>query len=229
MSLDWETLGLRVRVPSGVPLALLLRHAERPPLPAHDPGNHVALTEAGREASRRLGQALGHQLLGLSTSPVLRCQETASALREGAGAGCDVVPDRMLGDPGVFVVDPEEAWRSWVGRGPGAVARALMTGEAVPPGFAEPAQASQRLAAHLCERLPASPGIHLFVSHDTLLGPFIAQGLGRPLAAEEWPGFLHGALLWKEGTRLLLAYREWIQELPLPRRTGGLLSYSLRQ
>lgn len=209
MSLDWEALGLRVRVPSGMPLALLLRHAERPPLPAHAPGNEVALTEAGREASRRLGESLGAQLRALSTSPVLRCQETALALREGSGASCEVVPDRMLGDPGVFVSHPQEAWRSWVGWGSSAIARALMAGAAVPPGFAEPTQAARRLAEHLCAHLPAAPGVHVFVSHDTLLGPFIARVLGRVLEAGDWPGFLHGALLWKDGTRQLLAYRHW--------------------
>jgi len=209
MNMDWEPLGLRVGVPSGVPLALLLRHAERPPLPPHEPGNDVALTEEGREACRRLGQALGDQLRGLNTSPVLRCLETAEALRTGAGASCEVVHDRMLGDPGAFVVDPQQAWTSWLGWGANGVARALMTGEKVPPGFADPGQATRALAAHLASHLPSTPGVHVFVTHDTLLGPFVARGLGRVLGAETWPGFLHGALLWKEGAQLLLAYREW--------------------
>jgi len=209
MSMDWEPLGLRVRVPSGVPLALLLRHAERPPLPTHEPGTEVALTAAGREACQRLGQALGHQLLGLNTSPVPRCLETAEMLRAGAGASCPVVQDRMLGDPGVFVVDPKQAWTSWLGSGADAIARALMTGQAVPPGFAEAGQATRALAAHLSGHLPAAPGVHVFVTHDTLLGPFVAQGLGRVLNAALWPGFLHGALLWRDGEQLVLAYREW--------------------
>jgi hypothetical protein len=84
-----------------------------------------------------------------------------------------------------------------------------MTGKAVPPGFAEPGQATRRLAAHLGKHLPSIPGVHVFVTHDTVLGPFVAQGLGRVLEAEAWPGFLHGALLWREGERLVLAYREW--------------------
>jgi broad specificity phosphatase PhoE len=209
MSMDWEMLGLRVPIPSGVPLALLLRHAERPPLPTHEPGNEVALTVAGQEASRRLGQGLGKLLLGLNTSPVLRCQETALALREGAGAQCDVVQDSLLGDPGVFVVDPRQAWSSWMEWGPNNIARALMTGGAVPPGFADPGQATRRLAAHLCEHLPGTPGVHVFVTHDTLLGPFIAQAFGRVLDAQTWPGFLHGALLWRDGERQVLAYRDW--------------------
>ncbi len=209
MSMDWEPLGLRVRVPSEVPMALLLRHAERPPLPTHEPGNEVALTAAGQEACRRLGQALGNQLHGLSTSPVLRCLETAEALRASAGASCEVVQDRMLGDPGVFVTDPKQAWTSWQGLGANTIARALMTGQAVPPGFAEPGQATRALAAHLSKHLPGTPGVHIFVTHDTLLGPFVAQGLGRILETEAWPGFLHGALLWRDGARLMLAYREW--------------------
>ncbi|HEX8704653.1 MAG TPA: histidine phosphatase family protein [Myxococcaceae bacterium] len=209
MSMDWESLGLRVRVPSGVPLTLLLRHAERPPLPTHEPGNDVALTEAGRAACRRLGQALGDQLRGLNTSPVLRCVETAEALRAGAGTGCEVVQDRMLGDPGVFVVDPKQAWTSWLGWGANGIARALMTGEKVPPGFAEPGQATRALAEHLSKHLPDTAGVHVFVTHDTLLGPFVARGLGRVLEAKTWPGFLHGALLWRDGARLVLAYREW--------------------
>jgi broad specificity phosphatase PhoE len=217
MSMDWEPLSLRVRIPARIPLALLLRHAERPALPTDAPGNDVALTLAGHEAARRLGQALGDKLLGLYTSPVLRCHETAEALRSGAGARCDVVHDQMLGDPGVFVVDPQQAWSSWVGLGAGAIARSLMTGEAVPPGFAEPGHAARRLAEHLSKHLPAIPGVHVFVTHDTVLGPFIAQGLGRVLDGAAWPSFLHGALLWKDGTDLVLAYREWMRVIPSSR------------
>lgn len=212
--MDWEPLSLRVQIPTGMPLALLLRHAERPPLPTDGPGNEVALTEAGHGAARRLGQALGNKLLGLYTSPVLRCHETAEALRAGAGANCDVVQDRMLGDPGVFVVDPRQAWRSWGGLGPGTIARSLMTGNAVPPGFAEPGHAARRLAEHLSNHLPVTPGVHVFVTHDTVLGPFIAQGLGRVLDGATWPSFLHGALLWKDGKNLVLAYREWMRVIP---------------
>ena len=213
MSMEWEALGLRVRVPSGVPLALLLRHAERHPLPHQAPGNDVSLTAAGREAARRLGRNLGTHLLKLHTSPVLRCVQTAKALRHGAGADCRVVKDRMLGDPGVFVEQPEQAWRSWLAQGFNGIAQALMTGERVPVGFAEPRKAARRLAAHLFEHLSEEPGVHVFISHDILLAPFVAQALGRVLEDEAWPDFLHGALLWKDGGRRVLAYKEWTRVL----------------
>jgi hypothetical protein len=84
-----------------------------------------------------------------------------------------------------------------------------MTGRDVPPGFADPAQSARKLAAHVCHHLPDTPGMHVFVTHDTVLGPFIAQAFGQVLTAKTWPGFLHGALLWKDGERQVLAYREW--------------------
>jgi broad specificity phosphatase PhoE len=213
MSLEWETLGLRVRIPSGVPLALLLRHAERHPLPSHAPGNDVSLTEAGHEAARRLGSALGPRLLRLHTSPVPRCVQTAEALRRGAGVDCPMVEDRMLGDPGVFVEQPRQAWTSWLERGLHGIAEALMTGARVPAGFAEPRSAARRLATHLSEHLSEVPGVHVFVSHDILMIPFVAQALGRVLEDEAWPDFLHGALLWRDGGRWVLAYREWTRVL----------------
>lgn len=193
-------------IPLDRPVALLLRHAERPDFPPHTPGNDVSLTPAGRHAARTLGEALGARLIGLSTSPVRRCVETADAIREGAGFADAPRFDRMLGDPGAFVEDAELAWSTWLRWGHQAIVAALMAGSRIPPGFADPASAARNLARHvagsLCDR---PPGVFALVTHDVVLAALVARTLGSPLGEESWPGFLHGAWLWAEpeGLRLI--------------------------
>ena len=66
---------------------LLLRHAERPPIPPGTFGNDLEITPAGRREAEALGRALaqGEPVAGVYSSPVLRCVQTAEAMAAGAG------------------------------------------------------------------------------------------------------------------------------------------------
>jgi hypothetical protein len=72
-------------LPGDRPVALVLRHAERPPIVHGHVGAELALTVDGRAASRRLGVELGNRLRSSRTSPMRRCRETAQLICEGAG------------------------------------------------------------------------------------------------------------------------------------------------
>lgn len=190
---------LELPIPLDRPVALLLRHAERPDFPPHTPGDDVPLTPAGQRAARTLGVALGARLIGLSTSPVRRCVETADAIRAGAGFADAPRLDRMLGDPGAFVEDPELAWSTWQRWGHQAVVAALMGGNRIPPGFADPASAARDLARHVASSLrDRPPGIFALVTHDIVLAALVARTLGSPLDHGSWPRFLQGTWLWVE-------------------------------
>jgi broad specificity phosphatase PhoE len=214
MSLLLPAANLSVPVPLDRPVALLLRHAERPALPEKAPGDEVPITEAGRQRSRTLGAELAAHLRGLSTSPIRRCVETAEALLHGAGASLEIRRDRMLGDPGAFVVDARLAWETWLQVGTEAVFQALLHGEHVLPGFAVPARAARQLAHHVVQALVGrEPGLHLFVSHDVVIGPLVARLLRLVPGDAAMPAFLGGAALWAEGERLVLAYRGMVAEV----------------
>jgi len=191
---------LPVRTPTDRPVALLLRHAERPAITPGEHGTDLALTDHGRRTAELLGATLGPRILSLSTSPVRRCRETAEAIRRGAKLNLDITPDRLLGDPGVFVSDPDLAWTHWQTLGHEAVVEHLAHADQPLPGLAHAADAAHQLAQHLLHALHTSPpglhGLHIFVTHDAILYPTVSRIMHATY--HPWPVFLEAAALWQE-------------------------------
>lgn len=197
-------------VPSDIspvqPVVVLLRHAARPPLPVGDPGSEVAITTDGAADAEAIGRHLGPSLASIRTSPLRRCLETAEAIRRGSTQEVPIIDDRHLGDPGVFIADPDLAWRAWRHRGHDAVLNHLAAGAPPLPGFTDPLEATLTLVDHLLTHA-RGPGLHIAVTHDALLIPLIVTLRGHPLSPPEWPGFLEAAALWRSGPSLHLHYR----------------------
>jgi broad specificity phosphatase PhoE len=188
-----------VPLPTDRPVAILVRHAERPPLPRDLSGHDVSITDQGQRAARRFGDALGARVASITTSPVRRCRETAIAIAAGVAVN-NLEPrlDRLLGDPGAFVVDGERAWENWLRLGNAAVIEHVVTSDEPLPGMAAPREAARRLLRLLHERLGEGTGIHIFVTHDIVLAPFVSRALA--LSHVLWPDFLAAAVLWRDDT-----------------------------
>jgi hypothetical protein len=52
------------------------------------------------------------------------------------------------------------------------------------------------------------PGIHIFVTHDSLVTATAARLLGELLGTDAWPWYLEGAFFWREDGQLTTAYRD---------------------
>ena len=194
--------------PADAPVAVLLRHSVRGALPRGDAGNAVPLTRGGVRLARRLGAVLADRLHTLHTSPLPRCVQTAEALRSGAEVDVPIVSDRLLGDPGVYVVDARRAWSNWEALGHEAVVQSLMTGSEPLPGVADPDPAARRLVRHMLATAGDHPGLHLFITHDFVITVTVARLLGERLGQEDWPRYLEGAFFWRAGGCISTAYRD---------------------
>lgn len=189
-------------VPRSCPVALVVRHAERPAIPDGEWGHDLSLTRRGYEEALGLGTKLSGSVRSIRTSPVRRCVETAAAIREGSSYGEAAKPDTMLGDPGAFVVAPDLAGATLRQLGLPRVLRALANGDA-PPGFADPTLAAHALATHVLDcAAGAGDGIHIFVTHDAVLAPFVARLTGVVSVLQAWPDYLDGAALWRDRARI---------------------------
>ncbi len=81
-----RTLTLLDRVPAGLPVALVLRHAEREEITSGTFGNDVSLTRRGSDSAHRLGIGLSSLMMSVvKSSPLPRCMQTADAIIAGAG------------------------------------------------------------------------------------------------------------------------------------------------
>lgn len=200
-----------VLLPADRAVALLIRHAERPSIPAGELGNELGLTVAGRATAMQLGAKLGSRLRSVATSPVRRCCETAEQLVKGAAVSVDIQDDPLLGAPGVFVADAEIAWPNWERLGVRGVIEHVATSDELLQGMHDPADAAQRLARAFLDRIDhgESHGVHVLVTHDSVLAPFVSRMLG--LRSVLWPAWLQGAAVWRDSSRMHLEYegRVW--------------------
>ncbi len=93
-------------IAGGTRVGLFVRHSRRHPIDHADPnwGNDVLLTERGIADAEALGQVLGGaSRLGLWSSPVARCRQTAEAIARGAGRESVRVEEHgHLGHPGIY-------------------------------------------------------------------------------------------------------------------------------
>lgn len=195
------------RIPRDRPVVLLLRHSVRGPLPPAQAGYDTPITADGRRIALELGELLRGRLRTLHTSPLARCVQTAECLGAGAGSNLPIVPDRLLGDPGVFVIDGRRAWTHWEGLGHEGVMEHLVTQTEALSGMARPDEAARFLVNHMLAVADGKPGVHVFVTHDALVTAAAARLLGRRISKEEWPWFLEGAFFWSTDDGVQAAYR----------------------
>lgn len=192
-------------VPADRPVMLLLRHSARGSLPVGEAGNDVPITEAGKRNAEEFGRRLGAQIRSLHSSPVPRCIQTANALREGANTKLDITVSRLLGDPGVYVLDGDLAWSNWEKLGHEEVMRHLVSEDDPLPGMAQPDEAARLLLCHMLTSAGDSCGFHLFVTHDSIITATVSRLQGLPHDPSDWPCFLEGVLFWqiKEGVHIV--------------------------
>lgn len=181
------------------PRCVLLRHAERPPLQPGEPGTELELTENGKKAAVAYGQTL-KDLVSIRTSPLARCRQTAECIRNGAQANTPIVEDTMLGDPGAYIADPEQAWQNWLQYGQEGVLRHLAQGRTL-PGFHDLQAATDRLISHLLDGA-RGPGTHLAVTHDSVMIALLAVAHGKSLEVADYPGYLESVLLARVGGKV---------------------------
>ena len=221
---DWRIPPFMTRylaeTPVDAPVAVLLRHSVRGPLPRGDAGNAVPLTGDGVRLARRLGTVLGGRLRTLHASPLPRCVQTAGALRSGAEVDVPIVSDRLLGDPGVYVGDAHRAWSNWEALGHEAVVQSLVSGRPALPGMGNPDSAARLLVRHMLAVAGDRPGLHLFITHDFVITVTVARLLGEPFGREDWPWYLEGAFFRQAGGFISAAYRGRFKRQRLEGRAG---------
>lgn len=196
-------------VPSDRAVAVLLRHSVRGDLPPDESGDWVPITSTGRELACEFGALLQGRLRSLHSSPVLRCMQTAETIRDGASTCMPVMADRCLGDPSAFVLDGKLAWSNWERLGHEGVMSHLVTEDEALPGMAKPEAAARFLVHHMLAATQGEPGIHVFVTHDSMITATVARIINQALGPNMWPWYLEGAFFWQDTAGTNVAYREY--------------------
>lgn len=183
----------------GGPVAAVIRHAEREPIPEIGRSHEAMLTAAGARSARDTGSRLpAGRAIVLWHSPVKRCADTARELAAGfsaAGGQASVAgPDMVLGAP--YIRDLRATYELLGTLGDPFV-RAWFAG-AVPAAVIEPlAVATRRLVGAVAARLrDAAPGALLvLVTHDWNVMLLREGVLGVRFEDAGWPDYLDGPAL----------------------------------
>ncbi len=76
--------------------------------------------------------------------------------------------------------------------------------------MADPAQAAHLLVQHMLCTAGTSPGIHVFVTHDSLITATAARMVGARLGPEDWPWYLEAAFFSQDDDGISAAYRSHV-------------------
>lgn len=170
---------------------ILLRHAERPDIPNDEIGNEVGLTKQGIRQTKQFAKSLRQPIISISSSPILRCVQTAEIISNQCSYNKTIKKSILLGDPGFFIKDPELAWTHWQTKGHDAVNQYLLSGKDQWQGFHPFDNAINRMKTEITKQLKTtSSGIHVWVSHDTILATFASRVLPQSITLNNWPNFL---------------------------------------
>lgn len=77
------------------------------------------------------------------------------------------------------------------------------------PGMARSDEAARFLVQHMLAVANDTPGIHVFVTHDSLVTATAARLLNQPIWKDDWPWYLEGAFFWRDEDGLHTAYRDF--------------------
>lgn len=173
---------------------LIIRHAERPTIQDGTVGNELSLTSNGIHETKRLAKSLPRKIISIESSPILRCIQTAELLAEHHELPqTSIGRSNLLGDPGFIIDDAKLAWTNWVEKGAGAVNEHLLSGTSVWPGFRDLDEAVAQMRQYIEEVLIESDdGVHVWVTHDTIVATLASRLQKTQLTLKEWPDYLGG-------------------------------------
>lgn len=201
--------------PSAAPIVVLMRHAAREPVLTGLPDAELPLTEHGRLTARALGAMLAPHLRSIRSSPVRRCRETAAELLTGAGLALPCPNDTLLGEPGVFIRDSNQAWPVFTTHSMSDLVSALLEPRRLLPGMEEGGVAVTRLLSHLFAQSHGSSGLHVAITHDYLVTVTALKMLGLAPQPPLYADFLEPLALWCQDQHLWAYYKASCQRCEL--------------
>ncbi len=189
-------------------MIVILRHAHRFEIGREEFGNDETITLEGKKAAERLGSSLAGIPLGeVHTSPILRCVQTTEELLRGARQKIQINSSTMLGNPGPFVADSEEAGPIFLKNPLQEIAKNVVEGKKRIPGMRSLAEGGQ-LFLDYALKVKSFPC--LMITHDIVICLLCCFFFTSMEVQKYFPGFLEGFALNIDSERISIFYRDEI-------------------
>lgn len=196
-------------IPTSADAALILRHGEREDIPSGTFGVDVPLTARGVASAEKLGEILSARRphVRVTASPVPRCAETAKAILRGGSWPNNVALDRLLGDPGPFVVAAEASGALFLEIGILEIVGRQLSHAKPPEGMRRTSDGVDLLLGLTADGLRSHGRLNIYVTHDAILAILVAYMFRTSVDQIGWPNYLEGLLMWRSSEELHLAWR----------------------
>ena len=175
--------------------AVGIRHADR------DYMEHGKIYQPLNDTGRQNAQLLGTKMRGFTnhlffSSPVDRCQETVEFIQKGIfqdNEKKDVTLSNILGDPGPFVINEDNAFHIYDCQ---SVVEKQIAHENL-PGIRNTTEGAKILVDYVRKqtRLAKNGTLLVFVTHDAIIGPTIFELTNERFNHSHWPDFADGFIL----------------------------------
>ncbi len=173
---------------------MLIRHAERYPVDSREVDHYVKLTERGVKDALELGKRLMGNITQIVSSSVPRCLDTADAIKRGSGqVSVPLTTDWRLGNPGIWTIDHDASWSSFLKLGLPELLRRQVMGERI-SGYRELEQGTRILIDFMIQH-SMDRGLSIYVSHDAIIAPIIGRLLNLHEVEDFFPTFLEGLVI----------------------------------
>ena len=185
-------------------MIVVLRHAHRLEAVQGTLGNDLTLTLEGKKASEMMGSTLADMPIGeIHTSPILRCVQTAEELLKGAHQKIHISPSTVLGNPGAFVDEPQEAGRLFLNTPLQEIAQDVVEGKKDIPGMRLLADGGKLFLDYVLtvKRFPC-----LMITHDIVICLLCCFFFASKDVQKYFPDFLEGFALDLDAKRIF--YRQ---------------------
>lgn len=210
------------------PLVLLTRHSIREEVAGHGFASYaLPLTPHGRQLAQAWGRHLleysGRRIHSCVSSPIQRCVDTASLMLAGQaellGAPLSELPQiaeqALLVEPGSFVHDVQQAGPVFLQQGSLGFINGFLREEI--SGMKRPQHGVRDILqllhgqAYADAASSSERGIHLAVSHDTILAALLAvMARQRAITWADWPAMMEGVWLWFDHADFMQATLYWL-------------------
>ncbi len=182
-------------------VAIVMRHAERPPLPPNDPtfGRDLPLTRRGRREADAFGFALFECCRGydawVSAGASTRCQQTAQEISKHAVQGGQAISlDHIMGCGSPFFGDVSDRLKlADAGNSRCALNEYFRTGKQ--SGYNDLFEATDAFERHIWEDSYGPVQFEIYVTHDVNVACFLAgRGVIPQFDDSTWPKYLDAAV-----------------------------------
>jgi len=202
-------------IPKDLPVAIVMRHAERFEIKQGEAGFDVPLTEDGKKSAFKLGKEhfIGKKLTVFSSS-VGRCIDTGENILKGAQIDDKVVESSVLAGDKIFINDFIKMATFYMTNGMLALLDLVYDGKEV-EGVNNVNTAVYQFLDYVLEKTDKSKDISLFVTHDMFISLIVGELFRHKTTSENWPEFMEPIFIWKDGDNIKIFFRNQMKDIPL--------------